>query len=536
MPQSTGTASMHSSPTGMHHGAIHNAFVKLANHGQPTVEIKVDNVQGAHRGYVTSYSTMDTIEGTVAITTTHDTKFENLEIAFIGTCNVFVDRLTTTPSMSGRTEATHRFLTLKQPIEDEDLPCPRKLVAGKTYTFPFFFTVPAHLLPRACTHRTASDHVRNTHLMLPPSMGDPTLAGFGDRLLDDLAPEMSKISYGIKVRIVQLRESDGSYSVLYEKVRKVRIKPAFEEQPPLNIDPSDPEYRTRHEKAIRKGLFKGKLGTLTAQSAQPKALVIPGARTNTGERITTMAKILLRFDPVEENNLPPKLGSLATKIKVSTFYASGPRSNFPSRASLGFDLTQGVYTETVSLSSLCVGSATWEKQSPSANPSTENGMLRRDSGCSTDSATDLVDSFNNGILTASKNYKGGSFYTAKISVPITLPDNKNFLPTFHTCLVSRMYILTFQLSAHAPGVSDPTLNLKVPVQVCAEGSDTGNENARVRSAEAVVRMEARDLFTPRSIAPPTTDDAGNAESDLPPGYSAFAPQVGRYNARVTVVG
>jgi hypothetical protein len=537
MPSYTRAPSMRSTGSTVPMAAIlTHKLHTIANHGQPNIEINIADSDGSYSSYVTSYSTMDTIEGTVTITAAQEIKFENLEISFVGTSQVFVDRLTSSPSMSGRTEATHRFLTLKQPIHDDDLPNPRILSVGKTYTFPFFFTVPAHLLPRACTHTIASDHVRDTHLALPPSMGDIELAGFGGKLLDDLAPEMSKIVYGVKVRMVQRREADGSYPLLAEKMRKVRIKPAFEEQPPVNIDPSDRDFRPRQEKAIRKGLFKGKLGTLTAQSAQPKALVIPGARTVNDGSITTKAKILLRFDPTDEQNTPPRLGSLVTKIKVSTYYASAPRANYPSRTTLGYDLTQGLYQETINLSSLCVASATWEKQDKAANPCPENNNVRRDSGGSIDSSSDAAQSFSNGILTASKNYKGGCFYTAHINVPVTLPNNKNFLATFHTCLISRTYALSFNISVHAPGVSDPSVHLKVPIQVCAEGSASGTETARARSAEAVSRMEANHLLMPRSIAPPTAPGDMGFGNDLPPEYVAFATQVGQFNARVTAVG
>ncbi|KAF2257520.1 arrestin [Lojkania enalia] len=500
----------------------------MAQLGQPTVDIELDEANhGPNAKYVTSYSTMDEIKGTVHVTAQTDTRFEDLEIAFIGETHVYVDRITSTPSLSGRTEATHRFLTLKQPLGRDDFPTPRIFLARKTYSFPFTFTIPTQLLPRACSHSVSSDHVRNTHLMLPPSLGDPSLAGFGGTLLDDLAPEMSKIVYGIKVRLASLRETDGTVYFLAEKFKKVRVKPAFEEQPPLTVDPSDQEYRIRQAKTIKKGLFKGKLGTLTAQSAQPKALVIPGARTTGAPAITTMAKVLLRFDPADESNPPPRLGSLATKMKVSTFFSSMPRPSFPTRSALSYDLTQGVYSETINLSTLCIASAPWEKRSSSENPASES-LVRRDSGisdCSTGPTAD--DTFNAGILPASKHYKGGPFYTAEILVPITLPMTKNFLPTFHSCLVSRMYTLTLQLSAHAPGVADPSLGLKVPIQICAEGSDTGNENARARNAEMRMVSEADDLLRPRSFAPPPPP---MGVDDLPPRYAAFG-QVGVANVR-----
>ncbi|KAF2637406.1 arrestin [Massarina eburnea CBS 473.64] len=505
---------------------VHYRMLQMAHMGQPSIEIQLDDSAYATRGsYVTSYSTMDTIEGTVTITTQHDTPFEDVQIAFTGTAHVYVERLTTSPTMSGRTEASHRFLTLKQPIDGSDLPTPRVLVAGKKYTFPFYFTVPAQLLPRACPHTVASDYVRETHLMLPPSLGDAELSGFGGSLLDDMSPEMAKIVYAIKVRVLQLHEGEERISVLAEKARKVRVKPAFEEQPPLNMD-GNPEYKQRCEKAVRKGLFKGKLGTLIAQSRQPKAMVIPGARTDSNAPPSTRARVLLRFDPADENSVPPCLGSLKTSIKVSTYYASTARKSHPNRYSIGYDASQGIFSETIPISNMCIASAQWEKRIASENPSLTEPE-RRDSGMSSLSTTSNT-TFNTGIPLASKDYKGGDFYTASILVPITKTSNKNLIPTFHSCLISRTYSLNMSLSAQAPGVSDPTLSLKIPLQICAEGSVTGNENARARSAEAVVLEDVGRIFTPRSVAPPSMD--------APPEYVPFPSHVGRHHARVTAVG
>ena len=168
---------------------------------------------------------------------------------------MYVDRMTTTPTLTGRTEACHRFLTLRQPIDESDFPDPRIFEAAKTYKFPFTFTIPSQLLPKACAHCVASEHIRDTHLSLPPSIGDSDLAGFGSTLLDNLAPEMSKIVYGIKVKIAHIRGTEG-ISVLAEKMKKVRVKPVFQEQPPLNIDHND-EYRPQQEKTVKNGYFCG---------------------------------------------------------------------------------------------------------------------------------------------------------------------------------------------------------------------------------------------------------------------------------------
>lgn len=438
-----------------------------------------------------------------------------------GTANTFVDRVTTTPSMTGRTESSHRFLTLRQPVDQTSFPTPRIFEAGRVYKFPFTFNIPERLLPKACTHEVVADHVRDQHMMLPPSFGDPDLSGFGSTLLDDLAPEMSMITYGVKVRIAQRGLTDNVIHILAERLKKVRVKPAFEEQAPLNVDGID-EYRSKQEKTIKKGLFKGKLGTLTAQTMQPTPFNIPGARTTNNKPITTVAKLVLRFDPAEEGAQPPALSSLHTKLKATTFYATTPRHNLPSRTHLAFDMSQGVYAENVALNSLCITKAKWESHTASSNPVPES-LQRRDSGisdCST--ARSAANAFAAGILAPSSNYKNGTFYTAQILVPVTLTEKKNFIPTFHTCLISRTYTLGMQFAPQGGS----KISLKVPVQICADGSDTGIENARARSVEAVMYRDAADVFTPRSLAPPNFDGSVSSvqvRDDLPPEYAAFAP-------------
>lgn len=56
----------------------------LALHGKPTIEIDFDSSHGVHGKWVTSYSTMDSIKGSVCVTAPHDTAFEDIEISFTG--------------------------------------------------------------------------------------------------------------------------------------------------------------------------------------------------------------------------------------------------------------------------------------------------------------------------------------------------------------------------------------------------------------------------------------------------------------------
>lgn len=63
----------------------------LAQLGRPVIDIQLsDTLSGVRGSYVTSYSTMDRIEGTVNITAHNDTRFDDIEIAFVGECHVFL--------------------------------------------------------------------------------------------------------------------------------------------------------------------------------------------------------------------------------------------------------------------------------------------------------------------------------------------------------------------------------------------------------------------------------------------------------------
>jgi hypothetical protein len=48
----------------------------VSHHGQPTIEIDLNDSDGYRQRFVTSYSSMDSIEGTVTITASHDTRLQ----------------------------------------------------------------------------------------------------------------------------------------------------------------------------------------------------------------------------------------------------------------------------------------------------------------------------------------------------------------------------------------------------------------------------------------------------------------------------
>jgi len=445
---------------------------------------------------------MDRIEGTVTITPKCDTRFDDIDITFEGIERTSIERMAASAAtLSPIIDVSHRFLKMDQPIDERFLPHPRIAEAGRTYSFPFTFIVPSQLLPRACAHRASvPDHVKAAHLQVPPSIGEQTVSSIGNSFIDDMAPEMAKIIYAIKIKVSRTRERDGVVEVLAEKSQKVQIRPAREEEPPLNVDGKSDEYRLREEKTVRKGMLKGKAGRLSAETLQPHSLsATPVDRSQSSTNTT--ARILLRFDPIDSQSLPPRLGSLSTKLKVNTWYASHPRNDFPRKSQLLLDMTQGLYSESIALSSRCVASAQWQRHE-------SDRLARRDSGIS-----DCSDNFASGIASPSSIYSGKVFYTAELIVPIALPTNKNFIPTFHTCLISRTYSLGLSLSVHG----GPSISLKVPIQLSAEGSTNSIASRRASEAAAVVANDVDAIFQPRIITPHTS-----VISEMPPGYQPIA--------------
>ncbi|KAK3674216.1 hypothetical protein LTR78_006063 [Recurvomyces mirabilis] len=457
------------------------------------------------------YTTLDRIEGTVSITCPTDLPFDEVSIELVGTSRTFIEKMATAAAMSGRSEAFHQFLRLTQPDVAHQYPGDNIFKAGTEYQFAFVFVVPQHLLPRICQHKAKS-------------AGIP----------DDLAPEMSSVRYGIFVKICNFKATDDGLfkrDPITTRARRLRIMPVVEEQPPLVVDDEESEYIMRKQKETKKGIFKGKNGVLSMEAAQPASFSV-SARHDPEQRTTSMATVMLRFDPVDRTAALPKLGNLVAKLKVATYFASTARHHFPSKKNSAQDLSQGIHSEQMTLASRCMGNVEWVKVDPAKPSSTE----RRDSACS------AVETGN--IPAPSEGYTGQAYYTARLLVPITLPANKTFVPTFHTCLISRVYQLKLELGLSGIGQN---INLKVPIQISSENASTDAIQRRA-SGDSITdegEMEdddVTDFFEPRSMRSPDGGFVGRSRigsqapiNDELPGYSPYVPPGGsrrRSSARV----
>lgn len=477
------------------------------------------------KGPQPTYTTLDRIEGTVWIKALKQTSFDDIDIEFVGTSMTSVERLTAAAAVSGRSEAFHQFLKLQDKSVQEIYPEDRILEADKTYKFPFLFVIPEQLLPKVCGHACQATSVREAHLQLPPTMGHhdcdhKDLAT--KKTLDDFVPEMMSTRYGVHVRISKYKD-DGMREKLANHGQQVRVVPATLEQPPLREE--EEEYRYRKFKVVRKGVLQGKAGTLVVEAKQPTAVRMH-ARGDSSKPST--AKIMLRFDPADRHATPPRLGSLATKLKINTYFASTARHSYPTKQSTFQDPSQGIYSEQLTLAHRKV-----------AGPEVADLWTRHESEHAARRDCDSSASTSTFIPERSTDYRNGAFYVAQLNAPIILPENKAFVPTFHSCLISRIYQVKFELHLQNKGVVG-TVDLKLPVQIVC--SEDGNWSPRRCSVVAdgsceqgLSAEEIEEYLEPRALHVPGEAFQGRVSPsprtlgrhDLPPpSYSYYAPLMG----------
>ncbi|KAG5295558.1 arrestin [Histoplasma capsulatum G186AR] len=473
-----------------------NAF---SPRSKPVVRISLKDRQAST---VNSYTTLDKIDGEVSIRSDYDVSFEKLSITFEGTSRTVIESPGVSGPAIGRYSAFHTFLRLAQPIDEQQYPQNRILEAGRTYTFPFTFVVPEQLLPSSCNHKHNHPQVHAAHTLLPPSLGDPTISGNGGTILDDMAPLMTQIQYAVRAQVFKKCPEDDSFKVMVDAKEKVRFIPAMDQAPPLSVPDDSEEFQMRKEKDVKKGSLRGKIGRIVMAAAQPKAIPVPTSSTTTQsieDTPSTMVTVHLRFDPTNEEQQPPRLGRIWTRLKANTFFSAQPWADIAAKnSSLNWALNRGIYTQTVPLASRCVASATWQKHTGTSSCSPAASILRRrDSFQSTSSVESLTG--------PSAGYAGETFYTASILVPISLPLTRAYLPTFHSCLSSRTYALEISLSYHTPSanLTAPTLALLLPVQVSTTESLAEASAARGDLERAGIPYD--EFFTPRSIAPPQAE-------------------------------
>lgn len=255
----------------------------------------------------------------------------------------------------------------------------------------------------------------------------------------------------------------------------------------------------------------GPLGTLVLEAAQPKSARLPAANSELGAtRVETSATVMLRFEPAKGVKQPPRLDKLTSKLKTRTYYATSARTDIPQKADSEFDASRNVSGHSHDLASRVVGKFEWRIENGSSR---ENSPNRRDSTASIEE--------KRWTPAPSSTYTPGSpYYTAKMVVPIELPTHKHsFVPTFHSCLISRTYTLALSLSLQTAGLGG-SIDLRVPMQISAAPpvdmmADVDGRRGSVASAvlNTDVDEDISSFFAPRSMAYPANQPQPYAEAE-----------------------
>ncbi|PHH70697.1 hypothetical protein CDD82_6968 [Ophiocordyceps australis] len=463
---------------------------KSATQVKPTIEIKID------RHYTSKvYTSGSTISGHALVYAPRDTPFDDFDIIFMGIAATRLDFVQQYPAHSLRP-----FMKLRMPLRPSDMPDAKVFRAGQRYSIPFTFVVPHQLTLGACTHNCSSPAVREQHLRLPPTVG------FWEA--DDQAPEMAHIEYSIKARAY--RQS----TRFLEGYHMVKVLPALPEDAPLDITSRDERYNLSKSKMMRKKLFSVKIGRLTATASQPGAVMLtPDAHQ------ASPSTIRVRFDfaPVSTETAPPKIASVSAKLTSATFFGAAPTDLLPNLGS------RSAYTANPSLSYTSSSNLFSMPPVEEIKWKQRNVYGRRDSGYSSlgidEDASETDSSVGAARSKEANKTKCPIRHVAELKIAFRIPltNRKLFLPTFHSCLISRTYTLHLNISA---GPANTSLSLAVPLQIGVETLHDLPPDAGLPSFEsAVAEHEQEDsdaLWLSRILDRPSA--AATLSDGVLPGY------------------
>ncbi|KAI0974609.1 arrestin [Xylaria arbuscula] len=445
------------------------------------------------------YTTSSTVSGHVELNTSHDVPYDKVQILLLGTSRTRVDAINIPQA------TTHTFLKLTMPVPDSYYPETRCFEADTTYKIPFHFVVPQHLTLNACSHRISNEALREAHLRLPPSIGD------WDK--DDFTPHMSRIAYCVRARVYH-KDAEGKSDKAIEASHDIKVIPMVAEDAPLNITDQDKMYVMSKTKTVRKSILSAKLGKITVSANQPAPVMI----SSDGHSATpTTAQVDLAFEPTSSESQPPKVVGVSSKVTVVTYYSAGGINQYPNlkdwARSFGAD-GRGAYSSSIPLPAAPVGNYSWKQHL------TAQG--RRDSGYCSEIPYDSDHSANGRHVPDSRKHgsKGTPYYYGmNVQIPVQLPVcRKQFVPTFHSCISSRVYVLWMTVTLSALAGTSSTITLGVPLQVGAGLRGGGRVDATgLPTFEAAMEdaaLEVDAYLQPRTLSVPDIE----FHSQLP-GYS-----------------
>ncbi|KAI0144325.1 arrestin [Xylariaceae sp. FL1272] len=392
------------------------------------------------------YTTSSVVSGHIEVNVHQDVDFSLLQILLLGTSRTRIDAVSIPQATS------HTFLKLTMPIPREFYPEPRRFEAGSIYTIPFHFVIPDQLTINACSHHVSNETLKEQHVRLPPTLGT------WDK--DDFAPLMSRVTYQIRARAYN-DNAEGQSVKAMEATQEIKVLPVVPEDAPLVVSKHDKLYAMSKTKTLRKSILSAKSGKITLSAKQPRPVMLNYDTRSAG---IPLAELDLVFQPTSNESQPPKITSVSSKISAVTYYSAGGVNQYPNlkdwSRSYGSE-GRGSYTGSVSLPTASIENVSWKQHI--------SEQARRDSGYCSEMLTDSdqAAAVSSGQGRRARANKGAPYYyAAKIQLPIDVPVSKRqFVPTFHSCITSRVYVLSMTVTLSTSTGSSTNMTLSVPLQV-----------------------------------------------------------------------
>lgn len=359
-----------------------------------------------------------------------------------GTVTTFVRPPLLSPGGNNRDHKNSQtFLTLKEPVDRWELRRINTNAIGWFYQIPFRFEVPPDQRKSREWQAHLRESVRHAQLKIPPSHEKNSVPS--------TAPNIASISYCIKAKLLKYGPQDGPENPLGETSRVIRIVPVITEEPPLPICSTLGKESIAAATAYLEGnAWTGSQGRMEMEVAQPKSLCVPvstGYDTWQKESVETRAEMKLRFEPIEVSGMPPKLTRITAKLRAATRVSSASMSDCPYRIGTRADGTNdGLSVETIPLVGGTVQEVKWHR--------------------------DLTGHKRDAM--SSDQAGGRRHLTTVLPLRLVLPLQKQYLPTFHSSLISHFYVVVLVLSfrMHGDSISPKkeSMRLEVPIQVSSE--------------------------------------------------------------------
>ena len=342
---------------------------------------------------------------------------------------------------------SHTFLTLQEPVERSELRRIRTTEVGWFYQIPFRFEVPPDMRRPTDWRAKMKESVRQAQLKLPPS--------YEKNSVPSTAPNVALISYCIKAKLLKMNNADTpgemTLMTLGETSRVIRIVPVVKEDSLLQTRSTLGKESTSAAIVYLEGkAWTGSQGRMKMEMVQPTSLCVPistGYDTCQKESVETRAMVNLIFEPTEVHGLPPKLTKITANLRAATRVrvSRSSMSDCPYRIGARADGTEdGLSVETTQMVGGSVQVIQWSR--------------------------DLTG--HNRDVSASEKPGGRRYCTTAVPLRLVLPLNKQYLPTFHSPLISHFYVVVLLLSFRMHGDSfspkKGSMRLEVPIQVSSE--------------------------------------------------------------------